>query len=252
MDEEKAIQYLKKFRKVIDEYLFLGYSPVSHPFSQGNKKMQKALENYEYQQLRETVISMESKALEILEECGMPRYSLGPVPLTHCDFKLTAFEPVWRNYSFGDVDKKVFFDIIDKAIDILEKRLAQGVLTVVTLDYTQEVEAAVNQLADDKGFTVHVVTPRPDIVNTINRSEFFIIDVSQTDNDIWFCAGYLQRAGKLPVFIAQQGSMITSSFVDMEYPVIFFEDKYDLWRKLSERIHMLRKKDIDKDSIQHK
>jgi hypothetical protein len=36
-------------------------------------------------------------------------------------------------------------------------------------------------------------------MHEINRSEFFIIDISQTDNDIWFYAGYIQGAGKLPI-----------------------------------------------------
>jgi hypothetical protein len=78
-------------------------------------------------------------------------------------------------------------------------------------------------------------------MHEINRSEFFIIDISQTDNDIWFYAGYIQGAGKLPIFIAKNGTLVKSSFVGLEYPVIYFEDEYDLWRKMGERINILRK-----------
>jgi hypothetical protein len=241
MDEKECIQFLKEFRDTIDEYLFLGYSPANNPFAKDYKQMQKALEDPEFQYLRETIITMESKALDILEECGLPRYSMGNIPMTRLDIRFTAFELVWRNYSFGNVDKRIFFDIIDKAISILEERLAQGILTMVSLESVQEVGKAVEQIASDKGLTAHVCNPGTDILDEINRSEFFIIDISQTDNDIWFYAGYIQGAGKLPIFIAKNGTLVKSSFVDLEYPVIYFEDEYDLWRKMGERINILQK-----------
>ncbi|MGD2250769.1 MAG: hypothetical protein PVF58_20420 [Candidatus Methanofastidiosia archaeon] len=241
MDEKEAIQFLKEFRDTIDEYLFLGYSPANNPFAKDYKQMQNALKDPEFQYLRETIMNMEPKALDILEECGLPRYSMGNIPMTRVDIKFTAFELVWRNYSFGKVDKKVFFDIIDRTISILEGRLAHGILTVVSLQFAEDIGKAVDQIAHDKELTVQVLTPGTDIFKEINQSEFFIIDLSQTDNDLWFCAGYVQGSGENPIFIAKNGTVVKSILVDMEYPVIYFEDEYDLWRKVSERIHILRR-----------
>lgn len=241
MNEEEAVQLLKEFREKIDKYLFLGYSPPdSHFGGEGSKKMRKALKDPEFQHLRDTIMDLEPKVLTILEECGINRYITYSSYGSGAIIKFTLFELVWRNYTLNSIRKEFFLDKIDKAIKILQKRGAEG--TIFVVPYSTEGYEAIELIADERQLTVRVADPHlnnEEILQLIKLSEFIVVDLTVPNPNVYFEAGYAQAAGNSLIYIAKTGTDIDFDFT--EDPIIFFETKYDLRRKVCERLDKLKR-----------
>ncbi len=240
MDEE-SVQFLKEFREKIDKYLFLGYSPPDSYFGgEGSKKMRKTLKDPEFQHLRDAIMDMEPKVLNILEECGIKRYITFPYYGQDAFIKFTLFELVWRNYTPCSIRKEFFLDIIDKAIKILQKRDTEGVIFVVPR--STEAYGAIEAVADERQLTVRAADPHVKnnkILQLIESSEFTVVDLTVPNPNVYFEAGFAQAIGKSLIYIAKKGTDIDFGFT--EYPIIFFETKYDLRRKMCERLDKLKR-----------
>lgn len=237
MDE--AVQYLKEFREKIDTYLFLGYSPPdTYAGGEGSKKMRKALKDPEFQRLRDTIMDMEPRALTILEKCGINRYIVYPFYGSNATMKFTLFELVWRNLTPHKVKKEFFLDTIDKAIRILQPHGAEGMIFVVSKD--TEVYNVVEEAADQRQLLVKIADLHTDIkevLQLIESSEFVVIDLTVPHPDVYFEAGYA-HAVSAPVYIAKKGTEINFNFAE---ELLIFETKYDLRRKVCERLDRLKR-----------
>ena len=243
MNEEEAVQLLKEFRELIDKYLFLGYSPSLDTFSggEGSKEMSKALKDPKFEHLRDTIMDMEAKVLNILEECGFNRYITLPA-YGYGFSKVTLFELVWRNLTASSVSKEFFLEKIDEAIKILQKR--GGVIFVVP--HSTEGYEALTLVAKERQMTVKSPEPEmrnEEILQLIELCEVLVVDLTSQNSNSYFEAGYAQGIGNSLIYIAREGTKIDFDFT--EEPVIYFESKYDLRRKVCERLDVLeREKEI--------
>lgn len=72
------------------------------------------------------------------------------------------------------------------------------------------------------------------ILESIRRAEYVIVDLTNSRPNVFYEAGYAQGRGKIPIYIARQGTPLEFDLKD--YPVIFFRNmaglKDDLERRL--------------------
>jgi hypothetical protein len=129
MHRQGDIEFLKEFRKKVDEYLFLGYAPSEGwPLgSPGLSEMDRALRNPDFQELRRKINEMKQRAHELLAECGVPNMINDfPAPLVGgpvLHFRL--FDLIISNQSRHVLNKNRFLDRIDEAIGALREGLPQ-------------------------------------------------------------------------------------------------------------------------------
>ena len=83
-------------------------------------------------------------------------------------------------------------------------------------------------------------TGRPRIIQSIDRAEFVICDLTHDRPNVYFEAGYAHGRGKVPIYVARKGTRI--HFDVKDYPVIFFGSLRELRDQLSERLKALATK----------
>jgi hypothetical protein len=77
------------------------------------------------------------------------------------------------------------------------------------------------------------------ILESIQRAEYVIVDLTESRLNVFYEAGYAQGIGKLPIYIARQGTQLEFDLKD--YPVIFFDSYRDLKQGLEARLRALAK-----------
>ncbi|BHH82780.1 hypothetical protein [Desulforhopalus sp. 52FAK] len=77
------------------------------------------------------------------------------------------------------------------------------------------------------------------ILESINKAEFVIVDLTHSKPNVFYEAGYAQGIGKIPIYIAREGTKLEFDLKD--YPVIFFNNMKNLKDKLESRLHALAK-----------
>ena len=75
------------------------------------------------------------------------------------------------------------------------------------------------------------------ILESIRRAEFVIVDLTDSKPNVFYEAGYAQGCGKIPIYIARDGTPLEFDLKD--YPVIFFENMKQLKDKLEHRLRGL-------------
>ena len=78
------------------------------------------------------------------------------------------------------------------------------------------------------------------ILESIQKAEFVIVDLTYSRPNVYYEAGYAQGIGKTPVFVAKKGTELEFDLKD--YPVIFFENYRQLKDELEKRLRVLAKK----------
>ncbi|WP_186248398.1 hypothetical protein [Burkholderia gladioli] len=78
------------------------------------------------------------------------------------------------------------------------------------------------------------------ILESIRRAEFIIVDVTHPKPNVFYEAGYAHGIGKLPIYIARQGTALQFDLKD--YPTIFFQNMKSLKDSLEARLRALGKK----------
>jgi len=73
------------------------------------------------------------------------------------------------------------------------------------------------------------------ILASIRKASFVIIDITDPRPNIYYEAGYAHGLEKKPIFIAKSGSKLEFNLKD--YPVIYFTNFADLKVKLTARLH---------------
>jgi hypothetical protein len=77
------------------------------------------------------------------------------------------------------------------------------------------------------------------ILESIQRAEYVIVDLTKSKPNVFFEAGYAHGIGKIPIYFARQGTMLEFDLKD--YPVLFFRNLKELKESIEKRIRGLQK-----------
>ncbi|WDN90877.1 hypothetical protein BuS5_03848 [Desulfosarcina sp. BuS5] len=72
------------------------------------------------------------------------------------------------------------------------------------------------------------------ILESISRAGYIIVDLTHSRPNVFFEAGYAHGLGKIPIYIARQGSKLEFDLKD--YPVLFFKNLRELKDSLEKRL----------------
>jgi len=75
------------------------------------------------------------------------------------------------------------------------------------------------------------------ILESIQKAEYVIVDLTESRPNVFYEAGYAQGIGKLPIYVAKQGTQLEFDLKD--YPVIFFGSYRELKQGLEARLRGL-------------
>jgi hypothetical protein len=78
------------------------------------------------------------------------------------------------------------------------------------------------------------------IVESIEKAEFVIVDLTSQKPNVYWEAGYAHGLGKIPIYIAKHGTKLEFDLKD--YPVIFFKNLRSIKNSLEKRIRGLAQK----------
>jgi hypothetical protein len=78
------------------------------------------------------------------------------------------------------------------------------------------------------------------ILESINKAEFVIVDLTNQRPNVFWEAGYAQGIGKTPIYIARDGTTI--HFDVKDYPVIIFRNMKELREGIAKRLHAVAKR----------
>ena len=210
--------------------------------------------------------NIQSVRREIIEAGCYSTVTIGPPPaiggliMRDQDPFALLFNPPYRmNY----VPQVV--DMIDQAIGVLNERhdspppstLKPNVATEVKEGYAfvamamdpedhklEDVLDAIKEAARRCGLHAERVdepqynervTDR--ILESIQKAQYVIVDLSRSKPNVFFEAGYAHGIGKLPVYVAEHGTLLEFDLKD--YPVIFYKNMKELKEKLERRLHAI-------------
>jgi len=78
------------------------------------------------------------------------------------------------------------------------------------------------------------------IIDSIQKAEFVIVDLSKSRPNVFFEAGYAHGLGKIPIYFAKHGTTIEFDLKD--YPVLFYHNLRELKESIEKRIKGLKAK----------
>lgn len=78
------------------------------------------------------------------------------------------------------------------------------------------------------------------ILESIQKAEFVIVDLTNSRPNVFYEAGYAQGIGKTPIYIAKDGTKLEFDLKD--YPIIFFKNMKQLKDSLEARLRGLAEK----------
>jgi len=111
----------------------------------------------------------------------------------------------------------------DDVLDSIKEACNRCGLTAERVD-----EAQVNERITDR------------ILESIQKAEYVIVDLTESRPNVFYEAGYAQGIGKVPIYIARNGTILEFDLKD--YPVIFFDSYRELKDKLEDRLRRLSEK----------
>jgi len=79
------------------------------------------------------------------------------------------------------------------------------------------------------------------IIESIQRAEYVIVDLSKSRPNVFFEAGYAHGLGKIPIYFAKYGTKLEFDLKD--YPVLFFRNLKELKGIIEKRIKGLKAKE---------
>lgn len=88
----------------------------------------------------------------------------------------------------------------------------------------------------DENISNERITDR--ILDAIRKAQFVIVDISEKRPNVFYEAGYAHGFGKLPIYIARDGTALDFDIKD--YPIIFFKNITILKAELTKRLKALK------------
>lgn len=268
MSAEDDIAFLEAFRRKIEDYLVLGYAPMSAPLfpSATHAKWKERESTPEMRALRREINEAKGRAIQILDQCRVgtiwmqhpPPAVGGPV------IRSQLFDLVTDNIFLRPIEVAKFTDAIDTAIGILKARPAEkeGVPPHIQTEVTKgfvfiampmdesnpalaDVHDAIKSVALDLGLTAERVDDQESneritdrVLESISRAEYVVADLSGGRPNVYYEAGYAHALGKTPIYIAREGTKVEFDLKD--YPVLFFPNMKTLREKLAKRLRALQ------------
>jgi hypothetical protein len=163
--------------------------------------------------LTSNITDMIDKTIELL------RYPLAPVIV---DTSTSSIKDVQRGYAFIAMP----MDEDDpQLVDVLEAIQESASSCKIEAERVDEVET------NDR------ITDR--ILESIAKAEFVIVDLTKERPNVFFEAGFAHGLGKIPIYLARQGTPIHFDLKD--YPIIKFRNMRELKEKLAKRFLGLSK-----------
>lgn len=203
---------------------------------------------------------------EVLEAGCLHIFTIAPPPavggliMRNVDPFLMIFEPPYRMSMVPPIT-----DMIDQTIGVLmaeprQKKTTKAAIKVdmqVQKNYAfvamamepqnpelEDVLDAIKEAASRCGVQAERVdelqsndriTDR--ILESIRKAEYVIVDLTHSKQNVYYEAGYAQGIGKIPIYIAKEGTKLEFDLKD--YPVIFFRSLKQLKDSLEKRLRGL-------------
>lgn len=268
MKRQQDIEFLETLRQKVKDYLFLGYAPVEG--TEESRTMREALEKPSFQQLRREINEMKWRADQLLSGFNIATIVLqypppavgGPV------LEFNLLDLITKNQSMKNLDVELIIDKIDEAIGILKHqpepdaktlelpvpifKVDEGfVFIAMPMDVEDPILEDVHQTIKEAALSVGLVAERVDepattdritdrVLEFLRRAEFVVADLTHSKPNVYYEAGYAHALGKVPIYIAREGTKIEFDLKD--YPVIFFPNMQKLKAELTRRLSGLLKK----------
>ena len=265
MYREEDVNFLKEFRSIVDEYLFLGYAPAegSSYGDNGKQEMRESLKNPEFAELRRKLNEMAPRVHSLLGEVNLHNIvSVYPAPAVGGpvrSFKL--FDLVTRNGTSKRMDKHEFLDPIDQAIGALHSMednsvsnddpgspapsINHLVFVAMPMEPTdanlEDVHNAIKEVVGEFKLDARRVDDfqtndriTDTLLEAIRDARLVVVDLTHGKPNVYLEAGYALGRNKTPIFIARQDTVIEFDLID--YPILFFRNITELKRKLNERL----------------
>jgi len=115
-----------------------------------------------------------------------------------------------------------------KLVDVLEAIKAGAKECGVTAERIDEDER--NERITDR------------MLESISKAEFVIVDLTSAKPNVFFEAGYAHGMGKIPIYVAHEGTQI--HFDVKDYPIIFFKNMKELREGVAKRLHGIAEKRV--------
>ncbi len=144
-------------------------------------------------------------------------------------------------------------DLLNKASKVVSSDLVPGYAFIAMpmnpedhslIDVLEAVKDAaskfgINAERIDEAQSNEPITDR--ILESIQRAEHIIVDLTYAKPNVFFEAGYAHGLGKIPIYFAKEGTKLEFDLKD--YPVLFYQNLKELKGSLEKRIKGLKGKD---------
>jgi len=165
--------------------------------------------------LNSQVIDMVNQTIGVLED----RKLNPPADHENTQEPMMKFE-IQKNYVFVAMPIGPM-NPFDDVLDAIKEACSRCGLTAERVD-----EAQSNERITDR------------ILESIQKAEFVIVDLTESRPNVFYEAGYAQGIGKLPIYIARANTNLEFDLKD--YPIIFFDSYRELKAGLESRLRSLR------------
>jgi hypothetical protein len=266
MTRQQDIEFLEVFRQKVKDYLFLGYAPGESWIGEGSAShiMHEALKKPKFQRLRREINEMKWRADQLLSEFNIAtivvQYPAPAVGGPVLEFNL--LDLITENRSARNLEVESIMDKIDQAIGILKHQSESSTKTLelptpifkvdngfvfiaMPIDVKDPLLEDIHHAIKDAALSVGLVAERVDepatteritdrVLESLHRAEFVVADLTYNKPNVYYEAGYAHALGKIPIYIAKEGTKIEFDLKD--YPVIFFPNMSKLKDELTRRL----------------
>ena len=270
MDRKEDIDFLERFRLLVEEYLTV---------PNGNRSTGRKARN-----LKKQLGEMKPRAEKLFAEYGLERRGIAEPPqlilggiAQWIDYSLLSLitNDTLRSHYHDPAtasDEKILdltLITIDECIGHLKMSRPEGkpvsvnkarkvrsigtgeghvfiAMPMATEDLQlEDIHEAIKNAARDAGLVAERVDEQNSnekitdrIVEAITEAEFVVADLSQAKPNVYWEAGYAHGLEKTPIYIARMGTRL--EFDVKDYPVIFYENATRLRRELARRLQGLK------------
>jgi hypothetical protein len=246
MTTEDDIAFLEAFRSSIERFLIVGTAPTMDRLWGGSGliKMEEAMKDPEFRDLRRTINQAKGRAAQILESLGIGcTFHQHPPPAVGGPTeKFPLFDLITDNRSHHTIDGTAFTDKLDEAIGLLRNSATRSETTARTVfvtlgESTQDVRNAVEAAVKTHGFSTVIAETQFDPTageppEALRQAACIVADLGGGGPAIFWQAGFAQALDKPVIGIAH---FETLSAADSR-SLLVFRNPIDLRQKLTRRL----------------
>ena len=253
MSHDSQIQTLNNFKSLISSYEFallikdyIGISKIRSNINQNKIEARElVIKSGCFRMFTisppQGVVALILRDIDLFNVMFEPPFgrSVFPLIIDMCDEAIGAIRT-------GALDRSVQ----NAALPVSEIRMGYVFVAMAIDESIFELEDtldAIRAVCSDRGLQAEriddqqknsTITER--IFESIRVCQFIIVDLTHPRPNVYYEAGYAQGIGKIPIFIAKEGTRLEFDLKD--YPVIFWKNHHSLREKLSVRLEAISKK----------